>query len=437
VLAHNCNVVSKRQEDAYDVITKAKKWVEILRGIPALSHCFETRAWSASEIGFVRTGYRIKSDTQNPDAGRSRTGHLYLDEYAFYQFQREIWTGALPSIFSSDDLRVSIISTPNGTGDHYHEVWTDHQKYTGWSRHKCDVYEAIAQGFPLVVQDVKHNFSQDQWEQEMECKFLGGEAEYFHGELLQDSHAPWVRDPNAILWLGVDTASVVDTTAVQLIWLQSDGIWIGDTYTLQNIQYETDVERKRIGQEFIVDAILQHIKPRGAIIDVTGDQSRIVRGHASLFPLLRFAHQTSGIAILPQTISKDWKDTEVQELKSSMEAGRTRIANQRRDYVFTRRGSDVFVEAKYINPDRAGAFMRDCFEASAFPILMQDFRKVFRKWLGPNATTFDTRRDGQGHGDAFWAVILAFSVARTQRYVEPPKRDGLAPARPQDYVGLL
>ena len=440
VSPNNCNVVSKRQEDAFDVIKKCKKWIDVLRTDPMLATFLSTGAWSASEIEFTRTGFSIRSDTQNPDAGRSKTGHLYLDEYGFYQYQRQIWTGALPSIFSSESLRVTIISTPNGTGDHYHEVWTDEEKYRGWSRHKCDVYEAIEQGFPLVVADVRHNFSQDQWEQEMECKFLGGESEYFHGELLQESHGMWMRDPDAILWLGIDTASVVDTTAVQLIWIQADGIWLGDTYILQNIQYETDPDRKRIGQEFIIDAILRHLKPRGAVIDVTGDMSRTMRGFAALFPMLRMAHATSGIAILPQTITREWKDTEVQELKSSLESGRTRIANQRRDYVFTRRGSDVFVEGKYIDPDRAGAFMRECFEASAYPVLIQDFRKVFRKWLGPNATTFDTRRDGQGHGDAFWAGILGFSVARVQRYAAPKRtaqHDGAVHGRASDYVGLL
>jgi hypothetical protein len=73
-------------------------------------------------------------------------------------------------------------------------------------------------------------------------------------------------------------------------------------------------------------------------------------------------------------------------------------------------------------------------------VLIQDFRKVFRKWLGPNATTFDTRRDGQGHGDAFWAGILGFSVARVQRYAAPKRTaqpDGAVYGRASDYVGLL
>ena len=437
VEANNCNIVSKRQEDAYDVVKKCKRWVDVLRTDPQLGELLVTGAWSASEIEFTRTGFSIRSDTQNPDAGRGKTGHLYLDEYGFYQYQRDIWTGALPSVFSRSGLRVSIVSTPNGTGDHYHEVWTDEGKYTGWSRHRCDVYEAIEQGFPLVVQDVRHNFSQDQWEQEMECKFLGGEAEYFGVELLQESHRSWVRDPNAILWLGVDTASVVDTTAVQLLWVQSDGIWLGDTFVLPNIQYETDVDRKRIGQEFILDAIIRHLKPRGAVIDVTGDMSRTMRGFAALYPMLKMQHQTSGIAILPQTINREWKDTEVQELKSSIESGRTKFAHQRRDYVFSRRGAEVFVDGKFINPDRIGAFIRECFEASAYPVLMQDFRKVYRKWLGPNATTFDTRRDGQGHGDAFWAAILGFSVARVQRYTARKKTSAEIPASQSDYVGLL
>lgn len=411
VRAHNCTIISKSEKDAFDVISKAKVWVRLLRKIPGFALPLRTDAWSASEISFPATGYRIVSQTQNPDAGRGKTGHLYLDEYAFYSWQREIWNGALPGISAVPWLRVSVICTPNGTGDHFHEIWTDELKYETYSRHKTDVYEAVSMGFPLVVDDLRGDFTSDKWSEEMECKFIGGAHEYFSGELLRDSHAPHTRDPEAVLWLGVDTASVVDTTAVQCVWIQRDGLWLGDTYVIEHLQYETDTLRKRIGQDTVLDALIQHLRPRGAVFDITGDMSRKVRGFASIFKIIKHSRAGEQL-ILPQNVTKEWKDLEVEEIKTSLECGRLKFADGRVDYVLSREHAGEFAHTRFVDGGLAGAFVQQCFVKSDFPVLTQDFRKIHRKWLGPNTTTFDAERDGTGHADSFWAAVFGHSVAR-------------------------
>lgn len=436
-LTHNCTIVSKTEKDAHDVIKKAKKWVRLLRRIPGLEKSLRTDAWSASEIEFVSTGYRIVSQTQNADAGRGKTGHLYLDEYGFYVWQREIWTGAVPGTFAVPGLRISIVCTPNGTGDHFHEVWTDTHKYPDWARHKTDVYEAVSMGFPLIVDEIRGDFTSDQWSQEMECKFIGGAHEYFSGELLRDSHATHTREPEAVLWLGVDTASVVDTTAVQCVWIQRDGLWLGDTYVIEHLQYETDTLRKRIGQDTVLDALIQHLRPRGAVFDITGDMSRKVRGFASIFKIIQHSRGGEQL-ILPQNVTKEWKDLEVEEVKTSLECGRLKFADGRVDYVLSREHAGEFAHTRFLDPGLAGAFVQQCFGRSDFPVLTQDFRKIHRKWLGPNTTTFDAERDGTGHADSFWAAVFGHSVARkgklgTVQAAQQPTQVQAAPS----YSGYL
>jgi hypothetical protein len=438
VLAHNCNIVSKKEADAYDVITKAKKWVDILRMDARMAEHLRTSVWSASEIVFTRTGYRIVSDTQNPDAGRGKTGHLYLDEYGFYQYQMQIWTGAVPSTFSNPQLRVSVISTPNGTGDHYHELWSDHAKYPEWSRHYLDVYEAAAAGFPIDIEAQRRNFTPDLWAQEMECKFIGGEHEYFPAELMREAHGARGVDADATLWLGIDTASVVDTTAVQCIWLQRDGAWLGDTYILEHLQYETDTIRKRPGQDLVLDAIIQTLRPTGAVFDVTGDMARKVRGFPSIFKIIN--QQRGGdCRILPQTIDREWKDREVEEIKQAMMSSRLKFVDGRVDYIFSRANAGQFAGERFAEQAAARSLVATCFTKSDFPILVQDFRKIHRKWLGPNRTTFDAARDGTGHADAFWATVLGYSVARVQRVGQPvraPKQAEYTPTAP-DYMRYM
>jgi hypothetical protein len=435
----DCNIVSRQEKYALDVIRKAKKWHRILYKIKALQPFLEKdpECWSKHELGFLRSGFRIISETQNPDAARGSSGHIYLDEYAFYAYQRDIWLGAVPSTFSKPGLRVTVVSTPNGFGDHYHEIWTNMRLYGDYSRHKCDVYEAVAAGFPLDIEAAQKNFEADGWEQEMECKFIGGENEYFGSELLQDTHMPFVKHANAVLWLGIDTASVVDTTAIQEVWVQPDGIWFGDTYVLQHIQYETDVQRKRLGQVTIVDAVMRKLAVRGVVIDVTGDMARRVQGIGSLYTLLLPMH--TQMAVLPQAISTSWKDKNVQELKVGLGTRSIRFVDGRRDFIYSAKHASQFIEGSpRISDAMVAPFMREAFSESKFPVLIQDFRKVYRKWTSATATTFDVKRDGQGHGDSFWAAVLGYSVAKKAKLGGggAKKREQTRPAAPV-YAGYI
>jgi hypothetical protein len=165
--------------------------------------------------------------------------------------------------------------------------------------------------------------------------------------------------------------------------------------------------------------------------------SRRVRGHASIFTIIRHSRGSEHL-ILPQYVTKDWKDVEVGEIKTALECGRLKFAEGRKDYIFSRRHAGEFAHARFLMRDTVGAFIYTCFEPSDFPVLTQDFTKIHRKWIGPNTTTFDAERDGTGHADTFWAAVFGHSVARTQRMAAPATANLYSdtPAK-QDYVGLL
>ena len=97
IAAGNCVIVSKRDVDAKDVIEKAKEWIRRLRLVPAFEPFLRTAAYSTTEIKFVDSGSKISSETQNKDAARGRSAHVYLDEFAFYQWQREIFRSSAAS----------------------------------------------------------------------------------------------------------------------------------------------------------------------------------------------------------------------------------------------------------------------------------------------------------------------------------------------------
>lgn len=401
--SNNCVVVSRRDSEAKDVIEKCKEWVRRLRLVEAFRPYLDADKWSASEVKFVETGFRIVAETQNPDAARGKTGHLYLDEYAFYAYQREIFRSAAASTESRPDLRITIVSTPNGQGDHFHEIWTDHQFYGDWSRHKIDIHKAVEQGMPVDVDSIRSKYTADQFAQEFECSFLGGETRYFPNDLVRRCISPRI-DYDAEVIFGIDAASTVDLTAVQ-VWLRKDGeLQMGHTFVLPHIAYRGDFGR--LGQVDIIEALAKYYKPSAMLVDRTGDAAHAWTRGAGLCELLQDRMnglpKNQGARVIPVVISKKWKDTWVQKLKVAMQTSKVTLSAERKDHVFSKR-------AITYNPADYERIVGDGFEVSPFPVLTSDFGKVRRKWLGSNNTTFDTERDDTGHGDAFWAAVIGYS----------------------------
>ncbi len=68
-------------------------------------------------------GSRIKAIPTSPDAGRSESlSLLIVDEAAYIRNFEELWSGLYPTL--STGGRAIVISTPNGVGDYYYELYT-------------------------------------------------------------------------------------------------------------------------------------------------------------------------------------------------------------------------------------------------------------------------------------------------------------------------
>lgn len=408
VLTHNCVIVSKTERDAYDVVDKARAWVQRLRLIPELRPFLETSRDTASEIRFKQSGFRIVSQAQSKDAGRSQTGHLYLDEYAFYVWQRDIWTGATPATESLEGLRITLVSTPNGTGDHLYEVWSDRRKYAGWSRHKIDIYDAAAQGFPVDIDKMRRKYTAAQWAQEFECDFLGSETRLFSLEMLQEAHGV-IASPIAFerRYLGIDTASVVDLSAAVIVDEHDTGIWIGDAYFVERVPYGTDHVRSRVGQDVIFDALIRHLEPNYSVIDTTGDRARKNTLGVGLYPrLLKSSDEPQ--SLISKIITSDFKDSGTEKLRDMVQTRDVMFHADRKDYVYSSREAARFLDVSGQVPIQSiSEFIGATFEVTEYPMLVKDFQKIERKWSGPNKSIIDAKRDEHGHGDGYWAALMA------------------------------
>ena len=151
----------------------------------------------------LKTGSVIKSRPSGKQSGRSLAGSfLIIDEAAFIEAIDTIWAAVYPII--STGGRAFVLSTVNGIGNWYHDVyqaaingensfhpidirWQEHPEY-----HYNSDYEYLYEGMREKGLDIhkweqttKKNMPTKQWLQEYECSFLGTGETFVEGDVLK------------------------------------------------------------------------------------------------------------------------------------------------------------------------------------------------------------------------------------------------------------
>jgi phage FluMu gp28-like protein len=210
-------------------------------------------------------GSRITALPANPDTARGFSANLLLDEFAFHKDSRGIWKACFPLV-SKPGLKLRVISTPNGKSNKFYELMTD--AGTGWSRHTTDIYQAVADGLPRNIDELRAGINDpDAWEQEYECKFVDEATAYITYEMItscEDEKAtkelpgPLMIGPE--YYLGMDIGRKKDLTIIWLWEKVGDVLWTRMVKKLFREKFSTQRE--------VLFAHLPFI--RRACIDATG-----------------------------------------------------------------------------------------------------------------------------------------------------------------------
>ena len=154
----------------------------------------------------LSNGSSIKAASTSGDAGRSEAlSLLVLDEAAHIEGLEELWTGLYPTL--STGGRAIVLSTPNGVGGQYYDLWMQAQSGENvfnpiklpWDVHPDRGGEWFA--------EETRNMSKKQIAQELLCDFqASGETflqaddiEYFR-QMIKDPIERWGPDMNAWIW---------------------------------------------------------------------------------------------------------------------------------------------------------------------------------------------------------------------------------------------
>ena len=197
----------------------------------------EEATYRAMEVAFPN-GSRITALPANPDTARGFSANVFLDEFAFHQDSRKIWTALFPVISAGWKLRV--VSTPNGKGNKFYDLMTGDDNL--WYRQTTDIYEAVADGLKRDIDELRTALNDDDaWNQEYELKWLDEASAWLDYDLINAVEHDKAGDPDGyqgnICYIGNDIAARNDLW-VAWVWEKlGDVLWTREIRTLKRASF--------------------------------------------------------------------------------------------------------------------------------------------------------------------------------------------------------
>ncbi len=207
-------------------------------------------------------GSRIMALPANPDTARGFSANVFLDEFAFHQDSRKIWAALFPVI--SAGHRLIITSTPNGKGNKFYELMSGESER--WDRHTVDIYQAVADGLPRSIDELKEGVDDDDaWAQEYELKWLDGAMAWLDYDLInrvEDAEAGLpAHYQGGYCYVGNDIAR---RNNLWVAWVVEQ---VGDVWWTREI---AELQRATFAEQ---DAVLDTLMERYQVVRLCMDQS--------------------------------------------------------------------------------------------------------------------------------------------------------------------
>lgn len=208
-------------------------------------------------------GSRITALPANPDTARGFSANVFLDEFAFHADSRKIWGALFPVISAGHKIR--IVSTPNGKNNKFYELMTSADPV--WSRHVCDIHQAVADGLPRDVDALRSALNdEDLWAQEFELQWLDEASAWLPYEMISAVEHEQAGLPELYsggpCFVGVDIAARNDLFVIWVLEAVGDVLWTREV-----------IARKRISfaeQDALLDDVYRRYRVARNLIDQTG-----------------------------------------------------------------------------------------------------------------------------------------------------------------------
>ena len=179
----NIAILANKRETSFELMAKLQtsyenlpKWLQ--QGV---------LAWNKGSIE-LENGSRITASSTSSSAVRGFSYNIvFLDEFAFVptNIAEEFFSSVYPTISSGQSTKVIIVSTPCGM-NHFYKLWHDAEK----GKNSYNAIEAHWSEVPgrdeKWKQETIANTSDQQFQQEFECDFIGSAGTLINGSKLKN-----------------------------------------------------------------------------------------------------------------------------------------------------------------------------------------------------------------------------------------------------------
>ena len=143
------------------------------------------KQWGKTEVVFENDSSITISSTSTTAARGESINVLIIDEMAFIQEHiiEEFWKSVIPVISSSRTTKIFAVSTPNGTGNKFYDMYTAAERdENGWTAERIDWHEVPGRG-KKWKKEMLQTLGSEEFDQEFGNQFLD------KGESAMDSEA--------------------------------------------------------------------------------------------------------------------------------------------------------------------------------------------------------------------------------------------------------
>ncbi len=161
-------VVSASQRQASELLRKAAQLLPLVAVAADGTVRVDKQSAEAIELS---TGGRVISLPAAAATVQGYTGHVVIDEAAWIPDIDALWMGIVPTISTSKEYRLSVVSTPGPRTGMFYRLWNSDDP--AWSRHRVSVYDAQAGGAPHDIDALRAAVADEAtWRAAYECQFV-------------------------------------------------------------------------------------------------------------------------------------------------------------------------------------------------------------------------------------------------------------------------
>ncbi len=341
-------IISVGEREGVEVLEKSAKHAEALA---RLGSKWAKARPTATQLRLASGGRVIVLPSTS--GGRSYSGNVILDEFAYHDRPEKVWDGAGGTVMHGGKLRV--LSTPNGVGNLWYNLFTDPKAHAGYSIHQVTIDEAKADGLQVDDKDCWKQARNDPrvYDQLFRCKFLDNDAQHIATNLIDAACVERVTSHSGEAYAGLDIGRTVDLTALVIIRRDTSKVrWVSEVKTC-----------KRTSQEDI-DALVAYAFNRGVrrlCVDSTG---------IGAFPAEILQRKYGKHKVEPVVFTQGTKEDLATGLSQAFSDGSIRMAKAEKD-------------------------------------LRDDICSIRRIVTSAGNIRYDAPHTDKGHADRAWALALA------------------------------